>query len=392
MKHLWVYLMALLCLATSCASDDTPSTSTEKVTVHLVVALGGSSSSTRGTRADETVTDDESTVLEKAQGNEYYINPTDVEVLLYDQNNVFKDKAHIVNAIRVADNSNKENKYQLTGEFYNLTAEELNDGKQYKFVVVANANTSDCKLTDTNVEWKLNEEYLYPNLAYTYTETADTDGHAFTKNLLTTSSYKTSGSTHTIPMWGCKTAKLSDYVSTSQTSSSELTIDMLHAMAKVSVKLGDKLTQKNTTIQSVKLVGKHYNQGMIAPCSGSDYKYTPSNDEYAKAGKIYTGNATTSNTDVQFYQASDKTWYLFIPEQEAYQQDGDIKMNVTIANKTYNLYFADYSSGTPNYRKVLRNHWYEYIVTGIQEDRVELKLKYYVKNWTQKSETNITFD
>lgn len=382
--------MALLCLTASCTSDDAPVASAEKTTVHLVVALGNSSS-TRGTRAGETVDDDESSVLARAEGNEYYINPTDVEVLLYDQNNVFKDKAHIVNAIRVVDNNSQENKYQLTGEFYNLTAEELNDGKQYKFVVVANANTSDCKLANTSLEWQLNEAYLYPNLVYSYNETADTDGsHAFTKNLLNTNSYKTSGSSHSIPMWGCKTAKLSDYVSTSQNSSSTLTIDMLHAMAKVSVKLGDQLADK--TITSVKLVGKHYSQGMIAPCSGSNYQNTPSNEEYAQANQIYTGNAQTSTQEVQFYQAADKTWYLFLPEQDAYQQEGDIKMNVTVDGQTYDLYFADYSGDEPKYRQVLRNHWYEYIVTGINDDKVTLNLKYYVKNWTQKTAVDITFD
>jgi hypothetical protein len=380
MKNLWVYMMALLCLVASCTSDiPTTGTSQNRVSVRLVVSLGSSQSGTRASEAS----------LSDAVGNEYYINPSDIDVLLYNSKGQYITKATNVQAVRNATVSTSQNEYTISGTMTTPSG-DFDMNADYEFVVIANANGS-CPITrSTEESYMMSESSI--NSAMTYGLGENKTFTTFTEGILK-DNISDASNTERIPMWGKTTVKLNEVAKDSEEDAKEnpVTIDLLRAMAKVTVSCkaeGHKLT-------AVKLEGEINQSGYVTPAKAADSKDTQaalnlSSQEYTNVLNI--PSQTASQTAVSFVNADNKgTYYLFIPEQEA----GKTSMTVTIDGEDeYTIKFANYSGSSHGTEfAVVRNYWYDYTITSVAEKTVEVSsLKYMVNSWTSKTAATITFN
>lgn len=387
MKNLWVYMMALLCLVASCTSDiPTTGTSQNRVSVRLVVSLGSSQSGTRASEAN----------LSDAVGNEYYINPSDIDVLLYNSKGQYITKATNVQAVRNATVSTSQNEYTISGTMTTPSG-DFDMNADYEFVVIANANGS-CPITrSTEESYMMSESSINGNM--TYGLASGTTFTSFTENLLKDNikdgkvDESETANTERIPMWGKTTVKLSEVAKDTEAEAKQnpVTIDLLRAMAKVTVSCkaeGHKLT-------AVQLDGEINQSGYVTPAKAAESKDTQaalnlSSEEYTNVLNI--PSQTASKTAVSFVKADNNgTYYLFIPEQEA----GKTSMTVTIDNEDqYTIKFANYNgSSHSNEFAVVRNYWYDYTITSVAEKTVKVSsLKYMVNSWTSKTAATITFN
>ena len=379
MKNLWVYMMALLCLVASCTSDiPTTGTSQNRVSVRLVVSLGSSQSGTRASEAN----------LSDAVGNEYYINPSDIDVLLYNNKGQYITKATNVQAVRNTTVSTSQNEYTISGTMTTPSG-DFDMNADYEFVVIANANGS-CPITrSTEESYMMSESSI--NSAMTYGLASGTTFTSFTENLLKDNTTDASN-TERIPMWGKTTVKLSDVAKDSEEEAKQnpVTIDLLRAMAKVTVKLADGL-QNN--LSAVKLEGTINQSGYVTPANAATSSTTETAvGKDASYSNVLNVNTKNTTSEAVSFQKDNNTWYLFVPEQEK----GKTSIAVTVDDDDYTIKFATYTSGAAGNSEfdVVRNYWYDYTITSVAEKKIEVtqKVQYCVRNWTVKNAANITFE
>lgn len=378
MKNLWVYMMALLCLVASCTSDiPTTGTSQNRVSVRLVVSLGSSQSGTRASEAS----------LNDAVGNEYYINPSDIDVLLYNSKGQYITKATNVQAVRNATVSTSQNEYTISGTMTTPSG-DFDMNADYEFVVIANANGS-CPITrSTEESYMMSESSI--NSAMTYGLGENKTFTTFTEGILKDNTTD-NNATERIPMWGKTTVKLNEVAKDSEEDAKEnpVTIDLLRAMAKVTVCCkaeGHKLT-------AVQLEGEINQSGYVTPAKAADSKDTQAalgtNNEYDNVLNVNTKHITSEAVS---FQKDNNTWYLFIPEQEK----GKTSITVTVDDEDYTIKFATYTNGAAGNSEfdVVRNYWYDYTITSVAEKKIEvnLNLKYAVRKLTDMKSVDITFD
>ena len=378
MKNLWVYMMALLCLVASCTSDiPTTGTSQNRVSVRLVVSLGSSQSGTRASEAS----------LNDAVGNEYYINPSDIDVLLYNSKGQYITKATGVTAVRNETVSTGQNEYTISGTMTTPSG-DFDMNADYEFVVIANANGS-CPITrSTEESYMMSESSI--NSAMTYGLGENKTFTTFTEGILKDNTTDASN-TERIPMWGKTTVKLNEVAKDTEEAAKQnpVTIDLLRAMAKVTVSCkaeGHKLT-------AVKLEGEINQSGYVTPAKAAESKNTQAalgtNNEYDNVLNVNTKNTTSEAVS---FQKDNNTWYLFIPEQEK----GKTSITVTVDDEDYTIKFATYTNGAAGNSEfnVVRNYWYDYTITSVAEKKIEvnLNLKYAVRKLTDMKSVDITFD
>lgn len=368
-SSLALFIMLLfVALFTSCSNEDLENTELEpqEVNVNLVVSLNGKVSTSTSGEND-------------AIGNEYMISEKDFVVLLYKTNGEFRSKVVITGCKKLS-----YNEYALEGKFLALTKAELNNN--LKMVVIANAQNGTCKIAERSWQSNISESQLYSELNYSYDAAK---AQAFTANIVNPASDCTEG----IPMWGSLTTLIVNHGS--------YKINLERAMAKVTVSMGDKVSGKK--IKAVKLNNCGTEGGLMTPKNAASSQQTYEVNKDNGNSELNTpNNAQEPFEDIPFvtYEKDGKTYFcLYIPEQKAYNESG-VKMTVTIEDEDentedYNLYFADYSSNgsTPDtYRPILRNNWYDYVITGVTAKTIQVNLNYYVADWTAKAATNITFD
>ena len=378
MKNLWVYMMALLCLVASCTSDiPTTGTSQNRVSVRLVVSLGSSQSGTRASEAS----------LNDAVGNEYYINPSDIDVLLYNSKGQYITKATNVQAVRNATVSTSQNEYTISGTMTTPSG-DFDMNADYEFVVIANANGS-CPITrSTEESYMMSESSINGNMTYGLGENKTFT--TFTEGILKDNT-KNENNTERIPMWGKTTVKLSEVAKDSEEDAKQnpVTIDLLRAMAKVTVSCkaeGHQLT-------AVQLEGKINQSGYVTPANAATSSNTQAalgtDSDYKNVLNVNTKNTTS---EAVCFQKANNTWYLFIPEQEK----GKTSITVTVDDEDYTIKFATYTNGAAGNSEfdVVRNYWYDYTITSVAEKNIEVTqtVQYCVRNWTVKNAANITFE
>ena len=378
MKNLWVYMMALLCLVASCTSDiPTTGTSQNRVSVRLVVSLGSSQSGTRASEAS----------LNDAVGNEYYINPSDIDVLLYNNKGQYITKATGVTAVRNETVSTGQNEYTISGTMTTPSG-DFDMNADYEFVVIANANGS-CPITrSTEESYMMSESSINGNMTYGLGENKTFT--TFTEGILKDNTTD-NNATERIPMWGKTTVKLSEVAKDSEEAAKQnpVTIDLLRAMAKVTVSCkaeGHKLT-------AVKLEGQINQSGYVTPAKAATSSNTQAalgtNNEYDNVLNVNTKNTTSEAVS---FQKDNNTWYLFIPEQEKEKTS----ITVTVDDEDYTIKFATYTNGAAGNSEfdVVRNYWYDYTITSVAEKKIEvnLNLKYAVRKLTDMKSVDITFD
>lgn len=198
-----------------------------------------------------------------------------------------------------------------------------------------------------------------------------------------------------IPMWGVKETTL-------QLAKGELTqltepIYLLRSMAKVEVKLDESIAE-DFNMTSV-LVDKYNTTGYVEPIGAGDAADTRN----MVLQDVFNPNASydEENSPLRFTEEKDENgegtgiFYVYLPEYQNIDGDGNelasaAKMSVSINDKDYLLEFKLYADNTPF--NIVRNHYYQYLITGVTENEVEveLSLQYQVMDWSDI--TNIPMD
>lgn len=361
LRKWYIYICCALTYLTGCTDKQSlPDGTSENVSVVLVVSFGNTQS-----RVTEDISND------KNIGNEYYINPYDVKVLVFNADGSFKTRAVMTSVSPTSDFT----KYILSGMLPSFSTSDI--GKQYKLVVLANVNGT-CASNYSAFTPITTENELYNELVYEYQ-----DGTSFTEATLNGSS--TEGR---IPMWGSQTTTIED--------GTTIDIYMLRAMSKIEVEIAP---ETGKTIDKVELANGR-KQGKLTPLNAADARATYRVLEDSNADELNApANLGTMTEHVPFVKGTDGKFYLYIPEQPALdtskKQEG-AQMIVTIGNMEYPLYFANYTpnlTGTGSIKHpvpVLRDHWYTYKITEVLPNNITLK--YQVVPWEKNGNYNIEFN
>ena len=295
------------------------------------------------------------------EGNDYWLHPRDVQLLVYDTEGNFEDRVVMSLLTPVTGTFNR---YTLSGTLTRLRKADVEGGKSYRIVVLCNL-AGACPVAFPYGDIPATEEELYGGMTFEYP----------LENTLTHAIFDETDSGR-IPMWGKKTAVLKDC--------STITVDMLRAMAKVKVCLDrNALIQEDSdatyTLSSV--VVKHcHMQGSMAPRYAGEQAdtYEPAADEENVVGDFH-GMA------VPFHEhpAGSGEFYIYLPEQKK----GGSEMEVTINNHVYPLKFGDYS--TKKLFPVVRNYYYVFNIVKINTTN---GLVYQVCKWQEMEAGEIVFD
>ena len=187
-----------------------------------------------------------------------------------------------------------------------------------------------------------------------------------------------------IPMWGVKTVNGETF--TAGTNTNIGTIFVLRAMAKVEIALADEIAEEYAlTSASFNTYNTKVN------CIPSGYAGVE-NTELLNTVDCFNDNISPSGTtSLAFMNAVEgKRLVAYVPE---YDNEGSLEMKVILSGNEYIIPFNDIDSSTPF--DVIRNHYYEYTITGVNEE-VEVKVEsitYQVVPWsfgTTDTDVNIT--
>lgn len=371
MKKWYAYIILLASvLFDSCNIEDTLfpdqecDTKTEPVNVRLILSMMGGEGMSRA--LTDTPTGKAHPEAEPSLGNEYYINPYDVEVLVFTcdetpEKSKFVERASMVRASE----TNDYYQYQLDG-----TLTKIQEGTPYRMVVLANMNgscytTGAIPLEEGTTTMK---EYLH-SLAYTgYTAN-------FTNSLLTSD-------TERIPMWGTTAAYLND--------GAQINMDLLRAMAKVKVKMAKSLGNLSAVTLEYANPGG-YVTPLLTTTTGNPYGVSAitnnSGTKTIEGGKTQRVRTTripddvepikgiTENENILNFSKVNNTnenkyneYVIYVPEyQNLNLKDGkkQARMKLAIGDKEYELEFKDYSADNTGYFDIIRNYYYQYEITSV---------------------------
>lgn len=382
MRKWYAYIILLASvLFASCNIEDTLfpdqecDTKTEPVNVRLILSMMGGRGLSRaltdapGTTGSGTV-DGVHTDADRL-GNEYYINPYDVEVLVFTCGetpaaSTFVERASMVRASE----TDYYYQYQLDG-----TLTKIKEETPYRIVVLANMNgscytTGAIALVEGTTTMK---DYLH-SLAYTgYTAN-------FTNSLLT-------NDTERIPMWGTTAAYLND--------GAQINMDLLRAMAKVKVKMAKSLGNLSAvTLEYANdggyvtpLLTENGNESTTGNPYGVSAITNNSGTETIEGGKTQRVRTTripddvepilgiTENENILNFSKVNNTneneydeYVIYVPEYKNLNlKDGknQARMKLAIGDKEYELEFKDYSANNTGYFDIIRNYYYQYEITSV---------------------------
>ncbi len=352
----WYICILLFAMAiTSCNGHDSPVPEEDyAVSISLVLSMPESGLNNRLASYES-----------ESFGNEYYISPNDIEVLIYDENGDFKAQAEMPEVTPV---DGVYHQYFLTCKLSDFNEDDF--GKMYKIVVLANmAGHTKVNFPATQLS-NMKEETLYRQMTI-----ANNNGYDLTTAIV--NKYVIGR----IPMWGSITTEIS--------VNNMAEIDLMRAMAKVEIGLSSELMQNNQRIVYAGLRGGQ-TMGYITP---KDAEKTDHTIGTYVSGQDYTDiNIPTSSEGTMidiFVELSNGNYVLYIPEQPAninLNEQGlrveiSINENLTVEDN-YTLYFASPDvNGKLEAFPILRNHYYKINITNVA---FKHELEYEVVDWTRK--------
>lgn len=347
-------LLILLCLNSCDTSSDLTEHDEAGITIRLVVSIRDNASfRTKTIDMGET----------SAIGNEYYIQPQDVQVLVYNLDGQFRCRA----TMTTVETTNNFSRYIITGALSGLT--DPDSEKEYKVVILANLRGM-CPVAFSADHQVQTEQELYDALTFPF-YIQDT---LFSNRVLTGSH-----DMGRIPMWGMKTTQLKDQM--------EISMDMLRALSKVEVCIDANIGR---SLQKVVL---HHGQskGYITPKQAATQKDTYRVDDNNAPEEINIPSSSNMlNIDIPFVEEGGH-YYLYLPEQPTLMPtdiEKGVYMMVTVDDEKYPLYFATYDEPVGTFTQkhpfpVLRNHWYTFNITNVFPDKTELR--YEICDWNKRN-------
>lgn len=191
-----------------------------------------------------------------------------------------------------------------------------------------------------------------------------------------------------IPMWGEKMTTLN----LRKGEATELTepIYLLRAMAKVEVMVAEGVGE----LQSV-TVDKYNQIGYVLPKFPETFPEGYDGTEDLDQDAVFNPNTTTPETNLGFTLGANGGFYVYLPEYQNVGAASPAQMTVTIDDKTYPLEFKIYDDeSNDKYFNIVRNHYYQYIITGVADDvvSVKLSLQYQVIDWKEVDKNTLEFN
>lgn len=253
----------------------------------------------------------------------------------------------------------EENVYEFRGELANV---DVSTNTNYKIMVFANC-------PDVNGSTTL----------------AD-----FSYNFYGTGTDK---NTDYIPMWGVKTTLF-----TLERFQDLGTIKVLRAMSKVEVKLNEDFT--DYTLKSVQLnAGKYNKDGFCLPTGCANAAKTEDMGIISVFNPKNTGTNAGNATSALPFTKTGNTHYVYIPEYTTTIDVENPSMTIILVDnanneKTYPLEFKYYSGDKEGQAfNIVRNHWYQYSITGVNEEVEVLveTLSYQVVDYTDINNGTLNF-
>lgn len=327
-----VAFVIMLCMVmAACSDSDDDAVGTEDVSVAFTLTVADATS----TRADNDGWDDYSPAQDGIL-NENMVNTDDIIIAIYDDKGNKVDNVEDLRVTKISDASGTGTMYAITGVWRNA---KPNLERAKRLMVMANCNTS---------VWS--------------------DPSKLTYDLL-------SGERKYIPMWGV--VKIPEALTLGKQNKLH-NIRMLRAMAKVSVKLRDDMTDYGYAIGSM-TVNNYNTKGYCVPKTFNEVDNT-SDVRFANSLNVLDSHADKI--------ALPTTAPLYLPE---YDNSGTNPTTITVKlnrngklEGTYTLYFRNYDSDGkptgPTY-PIQRNHYYQYL---IYKETGKIIVTLHVRKWNRR--------
>lgn len=327
-----VAFVIMLCMVmAACSDSDDDAVGTEDVSVAFTLTVADATS----TRADNDGWDDYSPAQDGIL-NENMVNTDDIIIAIYDDKGNKVDNVEDLRVTKISDASGTGTMYAITGVWRNA---KPNVERAKRLMVMANCNTSVWGDPSTLTYDLLPEERKY------------------------------------IPMWGV--VKIPATLTLGKQNKLH-NIRMLRAMAKVSVKLRDDMTDYGYAIGSM-TVNNYNTKGYCVPKTFNEVDNT-SEVRFANSLNVLDSHADKISLPT--------TAPLYLPE---YDNSGTNPATITVnlnrngkLEGTYTLYFRNYDSDGkptgPTY-PIQRNHYYQYL---IYKETGKIIVTLHVRKWNRR--------
>lgn len=327
-----VAFVIMLCMVmAACSDSDDDAVGTEDVSVAFTLTVADATS----TRADNDGWDDYSPAQDGIL-NENMVNTDDIIIAIYDDKGNKVDIVEDLRVTKISDASGTGTMYAITGVWRNA---KPNVERAKRLMVMANCNTSVWGDPSTLTYDLLPEERKY------------------------------------IPMWGV--VKIPATLTLGKQNKLH-NIRMLRAMAKVSVKLRDDMTDYGYAIGSM-TVNNYNTKGYCVPKTFNEVDNT-SDVRFANSLNVFDSHADKIELPT--------TAPLYLPE---YDNSGANPATITVKlnrngklEGTYTLYFRNYDSDGkptgPTY-PIQRNHYYQYL---IYKETGKIIVTLHVRKWNRR--------
>lgn len=327
-----VAFVIMLCMVmAACSDSDDDAVGTEDVSVAFTLTVADATS----TRADNDGWDDYSPAQDGIL-NENLVNTDDIIIAIYDDKGNKVDIVEDLRVTKISDASGTGTMYAITGVWRNA---KPNVERAKRLMVMANCNTSVWSDPSTLTYDLLPEERKY------------------------------------IPMWGV--VKIPAALTLGKQNKLH-NIRMLRAMAKVSVKLRDDMTDYGYAIGSM-TVNNYNTKGYCVPKTFNEVDNT-SDVRFANSLNVLDSHADKIELPT--------TASLYLPE---YDNSGTNPATITVnlnrngkLEGTYTLYFRNYDSDGkptgPTY-PIQRNHYYQYL---IYKETGKIIVTLHVRKWNRR--------
>lgn len=327
-----VAFVIMLCMVmAACSDSDDDAVGTEDVSVAFTLTVADATS----TRADNDGWDDYSPGQDGIL-NENMVNTDDIIIAIYDDKGNKVDIVEDLRVTKISDASGTGTMYAITGVWRNA---KPNVERAKRLMVMANCNTSVWSDPSTLTYDLLPEERKY------------------------------------IPMWGV--VKIPATLTLGKQNKLH-NIRMLRAMAKVSVKLRDDMTDYGYAIGSM-TVNNYNTKGFCVPKTFNEVDNT-SDVRFANSLNVLDSHADKIELPT--------TAPLYLPE---YDNSGTNPTTITVnlnrngkLEGTYTLYFRNYDSDGkptgPTY-PIQRNHYYQYL---IYKETGKIIVTLHVRKWNRR--------
>lgn len=344
-----IIYIAALAVVTSCSSDLTgePALS-EKVNVTFTLAMNGSSPA----RSVDETWGDGYTPSEIGDDKDNLIDINGLQVLIYsvDGNGQLTYWKKVEQILTTQDPTNK-NIYHFTGS---LSIVKKQIPQTLRIMVFANC----------------------PNEI----EGTELSGLQYQKE--TSIDY----AAERIPMWGVAT--YADLKLLPGTSEDLGTIYLLRAMAKVEVTLDE--TIQDYSLENVEL-NKYNSKGNCLP---NGYSEKTETTEFG-VETVFNPSSSLVNGALPFSKLGNNRYVVYIPEYNNEGEGNTARIEVTLNKKggqpvKLNEPYIYFRNGEDF--NIIRNHYYQFNITSVNDNNLELAIQYQVSDWDDKGNHNIIFN